>query len=285
MTKSPRLERIGQAAIAALAAIVAALWLPASALALPAPGAAVPRVDTAEYTILKDNGGPPIGNSGYSVEHLDNAIVLKGENRYFNGEYDVELDQLSTAAPGAMPALTSFEHSFFNTDGSPYLLARLNLASGQASCIRHTPAGVEDLGAKLELPRDTYAGASILVAIQEHLRTGSIKPIRLHVFGCVPGPRVLQVEIRPRGVTRWAFYSGHVMGVDVRPHLGWWDILLEPFIPKVRAWFDPSEDFNYVGGQLQRYYRGPWITLVKSAAPPTPSGGETEGAPPPRKQN
>ncbi len=269
----------------ALAAIVPVLWLPASSPAFAAQVAGIIHFDSAGYTILQDDGGPPIGKARYSIEHLDDATVLKGENRYFNGEYDVELDKLAIAAPGAIPALMTFEHSFFNADGSPHLVVRVNLISGEASCIHHAATGVEKLDARLDFPPDTYAGASILVAIEEHLRASSTEPTRLHVFACVPGPRVLQVEIRPRGVTRWALYSGELTGVDVRPHLGWWDFLLVPFVPKIRAWFDASEDFNYVGGQLQRYYRGPWVTLVPSAATPNPAGGKTRSVPPPRKQN
>ncbi len=54
----------------------------------------------------------------------------------------------------------------------------------------------------------------------------------------------------------------------MRPKLGWWDILIAPFVPKVRAWFDPADGFNYLGGEFPTYYRGPRVELVRDRNAP-----------------
>ena len=87
---------------------------------------------------------------------------------------------------------------------------------------------------------------------------------------------MLAIQGKTRGVMRWEHYDGDAVEVEVRPKLGWWDILIAPFVPKIRAWFDPADGFSYLGGEIQRYYRGPEVELVRDRKaggkpPSTPS--------------
>jgi len=71
--------------------------------------------------------------------------------------------------------------------------------------------------------------------------------------------------------------------------LGWFDVVLKPFVPIIRLWFDPASNYKFVGGLLARYYRGPEVLMVSTAAPPSAGGtarpfqGETplNSTPPP----
>lgn len=244
-------------------------------IALAAPNRDPLSFAPADYTILTPGGSEVIGHARYAIEHEAGGYLLRGENRFLNGERDVDLDEIDFPSPGTVPVLLHFEHSFFNADGSPMLVARADLKSGETSCIRYRRGEAETLAATLDFPTDTYAGASLLIPIEYRLRDNPNSPIRLHAFSCVPGPRLLAVEVRPRAGARWAHHAGEVVAVYVRPKVGWWDLLLEPFIPKIRAWFDPADGFSYVGGELQRFYRGPWVELVRERGSATDEAQKT----------
>ena len=51
--------------------------------------------------------------------------------------------------------------------------------------------------------------------------------------------------------------------MDIKPDLGWLGTVIAPFLPELRAWFDPSDNWTLAGGEFSRYYRGPRIMLVR----------------------
>jgi len=51
--------------------------------------------------------------------------------------------------------------------------------------------------------------------------------------------------------------------VDVKANFGFWTVVIQPFIPKLAVWFDPSQRMLLLGAQLQRYYKGEKIVLVR----------------------
>jgi hypothetical protein len=282
--KVPGLGGIGRAAIALLA-LLAATFANLTARA-ESPGAATValQLKPADYTILDADGANVIGHTHYSMQHLDDGDLFRGENRYSTGEYDIEQDKIAPTAAGAAPQLLSFEHSFFNADGSPLRVGRADLRSGDAACILYDSGNPQSTSAHLDFPVDTYAGASLVIPIEYRLRLDTTSPINLHAFSCTPDPHLFALEADPSTGTRWPLYSHDLVAVDVRPVLGWWDILLRPFIPSFRAWFDPDDGFSYAGGEIQRYYRGPAVTLLRVVARQTPASSGAS-APPPEKQN
>jgi hypothetical protein len=46
----------------------------------------------------------------------------------------------------------------------------------------------------------------------------------------------------------WRYYSGDLVEVEVGLSQGWLNLLFEPFLPKRHLWFDPHNDWRYVGG-------------------------------------
>lgn len=264
----------GQAGFVALALLLVIASLGGAWTAVAAPAQGTLDFDAADFKILNPTAKRVIGHAHYAVEHLGDADLVRGESRYLSGESDAEVDKLELASPGAVPNLVTFEHAFFNADGSPLLVAKADLKSGDASCIHYNRGQAETLTASLDFPPDTYAGASLLIPIEYRLRDNRDHPIRLHAYSCVPGPRLLAIEVRPKSGARWALFAGDVVGVDVRPMLGWWDVLLAPFIPRIRAWFDPADRFSYLGGQVQRFYRGPWVELSRERNNPTSEAQE-----------
>jgi hypothetical protein len=50
----------------------------------------------------------------------------------------------------------------------------------------------------------------------------------------------------------------------IQPDLGWLGVLIAPFIPKVEAWFDPADKWNYIGGTFDRFYKGEHILTVRT---------------------
>jgi hypothetical protein len=217
-----------------------------------------------DFDILDAGSGQLIGHGHYALDESAGGLKLRGENRYFNGEYDIEEDQLTRVTADARPRLLTFRHDFFDAHGTPTVVGRLDIETGLGTC------GLAE-GGKLDLkvqefkfPEDTYAGASVLLPIQHLMSGGTRDVLSLHVFNCAPTPKLIAVDVTPQsGELPWADYPGELEKVEVKANFGFWTVVIQPFIPKLAAWFDPSQRMLLVGAQLQRYYKGEKILLVR----------------------
>ena len=79
----------------------------------------------------------------------------------------------------------------------------------------------------------------------------------------MPGPRIFSVgaSLADRS-EHWPLYPGDLVRLDMRPDLGPLNLILAPFMPTMDAWFNPTDDWNYVGGEFDRYFRGPHVLTV-----------------------
>jgi len=221
--------------------------------------------DPLKFEILDPQTREIIGYGGYEFERAGDRIVLKGQNRYLSGEYDIEKGTMKVVGDGALPVVVDFEHSFYSADGSIFSDARADFSTGAASCNSHKGGDERVRQDKLELPPDTYAGAAILIAIQHYAEGGKRGLFNLHAFNCAPGPRVLAIEVSVDAPDHWPYGGGQMAKVDVVPRFGWWDVVIRPFLPRLNAWFDPRRDWMFAGARLARYYRGPEIVMVAVA--------------------
>jgi len=228
-----------------------------------------------KFNILNREGTATIGSSTYTADRNPDRIVLRGENRYLNGEFDLETEVFSPDSAGGFPNLVSFGHSFYNADGTPRLESHADFGSGIASCVEYRGPNLEPQvrTAAITFPSDTWAGASILLPIEQFLRGGGAGKLTLHVFSCAPSPKVFTVTITSAGKTApWRYSTAEPMQIDAKPDFGWLNILVAPFVPKLRAWFDPAHDWTMIGVSLARYYGGPEILMIRdehSSAPGT----------------
>ncbi len=235
-----------------------------------------------DFDILSADTGQLIGHGHYTVKQTATTRILRGENRYLNGEYDTEEDQLEIVEGSALPQLVSFRHDFFNADGTPSLQSRLDMATGVGICGKEVAGKLELVSEHLKLPDDTYAGASVLLPIQQLMtdrdRTHTLK---LHVYNCAPSPRLIAIDVKPELEPQtWVHYPGELEKIDIKANFGFWTLVIQPFIPKLGAWFDPSRDMLLVGAQLQRYYKGTKIILVRRREASIVSPLTTDKAPP-----
>jgi hypothetical protein len=232
-----------------------------------------------DFNILSADTGQLIGHGHYTLDQTTSVLILHGENRYLNGEYDIEEAKLADGEDHPLPPLLSFRHDFFNADGSPSIVARLDTETGLAACGK-TEAGKLDLKTQqFKFPPDTYAGASVLIPIQNFVgRRDRGDILKLHVFNCAPSPKLIAVDVKPQfRAQSWPDYPGELEKIDITPNFGFWTVVVQPFIPKLAAWFDPAQNSLLVGALLQRYYKGPKIILVRKReasiaadkAPPT----------------
>ncbi len=255
------------------------------ALAFPyvANAAEVLNFPPSDFDILSVQSGLLIGHAHYTVDQRPHSLILHGESRYLTGEYDVEEDHLAILGSGEMPKLTSFRHNFFNPDGSPALESRLDVATGMAVCSKDLEGNLQLDEQKLKIPDDTYAGASVLVPIQELVARGDRSHImKLHVFNCTPTPRLIAVDIKLESRAQtWPEYPGDLEKIDIKANFGFWTLVIQPFIPKLAAWFDPSQDMLLVGVQLQRYYKGAKIILLRKREASLRKAPTVAGSPPP----
>ncbi len=163
--------------------------------------------------------------------------------------------------------LEKYEHSFFGADGVTTMVDELDIASRTATCSRREDGEMKVRTSGFAFPADTFGGGSQLLILMAKLREGSHK-IDFHAFACVPGPRVFQVDAAvPERPERWPYYPGDLIRLDLRPDLGaGLNLVIAPFLPKTEAWFDPQNNWQYVGGEFNRYFGGPHVYQV--LAPP-----------------
>ena len=89
--------------------------------------------------------------------------------------------------------LDTYEHSFFNADGTLHMVDTLDAKSGVASCTSYTSGEMKVRKSQLDVPADSFAGASGLMMMVTSLRHGS-REIRFHAFACAPGPEIFSVK-------------------------------------------------------------------------------------------
>jgi hypothetical protein len=244
-------------------------WTKVTAAAAP-PQAEAVIPPSPDLYIYDPSGTRLLGRAHYTVTRHDDLVTIDGHNDFVNGEHDIERDTLRTA-PGDMPRMVTYEHSFFDAHGAPQIVARADATTGKTSCAKYENGKGTIETAVLEFPPDTYAGAGVLVPIADRLRQGSAIDLDIHVFDCAMGPRILILHT-DLARESWSYrpYDGELGKADARPVFGWFNIFLKPFVPTIRLWFDPRRDFAFVGGMLARYYRGPEVLLVSTAPPVKP---------------
>lgn len=215
--------------------------------------------------IFSADGNHMIGHVRYTISRADDTELVRGESQYLDGEHDVELERLKLEVNAQAPILVSYEHSFFNANGSPRIVNTLDVKTGSASCRRYSEDNIiEDDQSNLAVPADTYAGATQMMFVVIRLRQGTHN-IKFHSFNCVPGPRIIAVEASAEADrVRWSMYPGELLKVEIQPDFGWFGLLITPLIQKMYAWFDPSDNWNYVGGLYDRFYGGPHILTVRT---------------------
>src|SRR5258708_19362613 len=126
------------------------------------------------------------------------------------------------------------------------MVDRLGAKSGIAWCTSYSAGQSKVRKSQLEVPADSFAGASELMMIVGSLQHG-IREIRFHAFACVPGPQIFSVEASlPNRSERWLLYPGDLARLDMRPDLVPFNLLLAPFMPNMATSFNPTHNFNYL---------------------------------------
>jgi hypothetical protein len=260
MTKSasPISCRIARSVIIVLIAAATALFF--------SPGlsrAAAPDFAPATFKVLTPGTSTVIGQAHFNVtEEEDGALIVGSDARYTSGETDSEEDHLEAPVKGGLPHQISFSHKFFAADGSPDRADKADMVTGQASCTITQNGHADVHSAKLVFPADTYAGAPVMIPLRDALMAKVTRTVRFHYFTCVPGPRVVTVTAQVGPPAPWKYGQGRTVQVDIQPDFGWLNAVIAPFLPAVRAWFDPSKQWYLVGVESARYYRGVKILMV-----------------------
>ncbi len=218
-------------------------------------------------TIFAPDSQQVIGAGHYNLTHVDGFDVVEGENKYLDGEYDREKQRLRPSVSGLPPVLVEYRHRYFNADGTPQYEESLDARSGDATCKFYDSSVPDIYQSSVKVPPDTYAGATQLMLLVGRLREAA-PAITFHSFNCIPEPKIVAVKATPiSGPTTWPMYPGNLVKMEMKPDFGWLNVVLAPFIPKVFAWFDPANNFNYVGGQFDRYFKGRHVLMVRTHDP------------------
>ncbi len=259
------------AAIVAVA-LLSSLRIGTGAAAAAAPAAAGVSALNSDLYIYDPTGTRLLGRAHYTVTQHDSVVTIEGRNDFIDGQRDVEHETLKTAE-GELPRLLTYEHDFFDAHGAAQRTASADAVTGKTSCAKYENGRGTIETAVLQFPPDTYAGADVLVPVADQFRRGATD-LDIHVFDCALGPRILTLHA-DLARAPWSFrpHDGELARADAHPVFGWFNLLLKPFVPTIRMWFDPLRDYAFVGGMLSRYYRGPEVLLVsiRPAVKPQPA--------------
>lgn len=223
----------------------------------------MPHLGALSFKVLNADGTEVIGHSHYELSRsADNLLIGRGQAHFNNGEHDIEYDTLE-ARPDQAPAMLTLDHKFYNADGSMQREIAADFRSGEASCTLYQDGEAQTDSAKLDFTPDSYGGSAVVLPLEQYLARGSTEPIKLRALNCIPKPRLIAVNGYVREPARWSHYPGQTVEVDIKPDLGWLGAVVAPFLPQLRAWFDPSDNWTLAGGEFSRYFRGPRIMLVR----------------------
>jgi hypothetical protein len=228
-----------------------------------AAAASMPHLGAFRFKVMNPGGTEVIGHSDYDLSGgSDNLLIGRGDAHFYDGESDVEYDTLE-ARPQKAPVMLTLDHKFYNADGSMQREIVADFRTGQVSCTRYQDKVAQRDSAKLDFTSDSYGGSAVVLPLEQYLAQGSTEPIKLQALNCIPMPRLIAVNAYVREPSRWRYYPGQTVEVDIKPDLGWLGALIAPFLPQLRAWFDPSNNWTLAGGEFSRYFRGPRIMLVR----------------------
>jgi hypothetical protein len=220
-----------------------------------------------DFKLLSADASAEIGRARFEiVARTSGRILVQGKYQFTNGEYDIDEDWLEMGPGMNLPVVLNYKHTFFQRDGSPDRVSQADFKSGQAGCTIYVNGRADIQTAKLAFPPDTYAGPAVMLPVREFIRRGSAERPGLHVFSCAPAPKIYLVRASIARNAEWSFYHGKLVQVDIEPDFGRLEILLAPFLPKIRLWFDPVKDFELVGAESSRYYRGLKFIMVRHPA-------------------
>ena len=221
----------------------------------------------ADFTILSAADGSPIGNVRYDVSAVASGHqIVTSLARYNDGQTDVEHDDFDTSKGVDFPVMSAYEHNFYHADGTIFLITKANFVTGDATCTSYADGQPKVLRATINFPPDSYAGAAMMLPLRRSLRTGASGPIVLDDFVCVPGPKVFKIAAYPQAPAHWDYYPGDLVRTAIKPDFGWLDYVIAPFVPKMSGWFNPAGDFDFVGGEFSRFYKGPEIIITRKPA-------------------
>jgi hypothetical protein len=220
-----------------------------------------------------------IGHAQYTIMETGNAVAVSGDARYLDGERDWERIGMEYQPGNPLPVVTSFQANYLGSDGAPQLTERADFKSGDASCTWSGQPQDRPYADGLEFPPDTYAGATAIVPLEYALKKGE-QTVRFHVFDCTPKPTVLAIDAKLEdGVAHWSYHPGELAQMGLTPDLGWLNMVAKPFIPNISVWFDPRDDYQYVGAAKDRFYRGRSQIMVRSPAKGQPISAPQTTAP------
>ncbi|GEM_PF-2517823 len=205
-----------------------------------------------------------IGHSHFTIKQEDRRVDVNGLTHYLNGERDLEHVTLRYESGDPLPVVVKLQSSFLASDGLPQLIEDANFETGEATCRWGSNPG-EDYTAQLQPQPDTYAGAASIIPMEYALKQGQ-SSVTFHVFDCAPKPTIFTVDAKlENGEAHWSYYPGELAKMGLTPDLGWLNLIASPFIPNITIWFNPRQDYQYIGTRKDRFYRGREQVLVRSS--------------------
>jgi hypothetical protein len=237
----------------ALAAIASLCWMLSPALAT-AGDLDFPQTD---YTLRSIDGSQVIGHAHFSATtDRQGLTTLSGDYRYLNGEYDTDESTMRPGVAGKPPTLVRTHHSFYLANGSPERESRVEIATGTGVCTVYIGGKPQVSSEKFKFPSDTWAGDAVMLPLRRFVNAGGKGSTSFFAFNCIPGPKLLKVTVTARPPAPWNYYPGNLVQVDVKPDFGWINVVIAPFLPEIRAWFNPGDNSFFVGCETARYYKG-----------------------------
>jgi len=243
--------------------VLAALWCLVPPASSQAGELDFPETD---YTLRSNDGAQIIGNAHFGgVTDGNGLTTLRGEYNYLDGEHDVDESTLRPGVAGKPPTLVRQHHLFFFANGSRNRESSVDIAAGRGSCTIYTDGKPQRSTEKFTFPSNTYAGDAVMLPLRRFVAEGGKGTTSFYAFNCIPGPKLLKVTVTASPPAPWEYFPGPDLSkVDVKPDFGWINVVIAPFLPEIRAWFQSRPDYFFMGCSTSRYYKGLKYLMVRA---------------------
>jgi len=238
----------------ACALLVAGPAAARSALVLPYPPS-IGSIPAATY----DDYGNRIGDAELTYEKKpDGNIYLRAVASMQDGARNLIEAEFAEIGKGEGLRVLWERSLSHDEGGKPLVLVEVDHERGEARC--NPPEGSGEDVEVLKLPKNDRVANTVMSLLFLPLVRGEEKNLKYQSFLCRGGARFMDFVAKrgDEGAT------GELIEISFGPDLGWViSRVAASLVPKLRFWFDPALEGDYIAHRMPLYGGGPEVVVTR----------------------
>lgn len=230
-----------------------------SALVLPFPPS-LGSIPAATY----DDAGNRLGDAELTYEMREGGnIYLRAVTSVTAGARNLVEAEFAQLADGSGLRVLWERSLSHDESGQPLVVVEVDHERGEARC--RPPKGSEESAETLKLPKNDRVANTVMSLLFLPMVRGETTDVHYQSFLCRGGARFMDF-IAKRGEEIGAAKDGSrpVIEISFGPDLGWMiSRLASSLVPKLRFWFDPAAQGDYLAHRMPLYGGGPEVVVMR----------------------